>query len=72
VVDKSIKISFLSFKAVNDSICVLYIKSNFFNISLIHVYAPAGDRNGFIRDELCQELEKVYNSMATDSTIIIS
>jgi hypothetical protein len=52
VVDKSIKGSFLGFKAIDDRICVLRIKSKFVNIALIHVHASAGEKNGFIRNEL--------------------
>jgi hypothetical protein len=71
VVDKSIKGSFLCFKAMNDRMCVLHIKFKFFNISLIHVHAPAEDKNDFLRDDLCQELEKVYDSVAADNIIIV-
>jgi hypothetical protein len=71
MVDKAIKGSFLDFEVINDRICVLYIKSNFLNVSLIHIHAPTWGQNGFIRDELCQELEKVYDSVTRDITIII-
>jgi hypothetical protein len=46
VVDKSIKGIFLGFKAISGRICVLHTKSTFFNISVIHVHAPAEDKNG--------------------------
>jgi exonuclease III len=71
VVDKSLKSSILDFKPVSDRICVLHIKSKFFNISLINVHAPTEDKEDFVKDEFYQELERVYDSTAINDTKII-
>jgi hypothetical protein len=71
VVDKSLKSSILDFKPVSGRICILLIKSNFFNISLINVHAATEDNDDFIKEGFYQELERVYDSTAINVTRII-
>jgi hypothetical protein len=66
-----LKSSILDFKPIIDRICVLGIKSKFFNISLINVHAPTEDKDHFIKEGFYQELERVYDSTAINDTRII-
>jgi len=56
VVDRNMKRNVLDFKAINERICVLRIKTKFHNLSLINVHARShrrkgGDRKGRLLPE---------------------
>ena len=49
IVERSMKWNVLDFKAVDERICVLRIKTKFQNVSFINVHAPTEEKEAFYR-----------------------
>jgi hypothetical protein len=54
IVERSMKRSILDFKAVDDRICVLRIKTKFHNTSFINVHAPTEDKEEIEKEAFYQ------------------
>jgi hypothetical protein len=51
IVDSSIKSSILDFKAISERICILHLKTRFFNTSLINTHEPMEEKEDEIKDK---------------------
>ncbi|XP_039297365.1 uncharacterized protein LOC120354375 [Nilaparvata lugens] len=71
VVENSMKENIIDFKPVNERICVLRVKTKFFNLSLINVHAESEDKDEAVKDEFYCKLEQTYNSMPSNDIKMI-
>jgi hypothetical protein len=62
IVDKVVKRNIINFDPINVRICILCLKTKFFNLSIINAYAPTGDKEELIKDSFYPELEKAYDN----------
>jgi hypothetical protein len=49
-----------NFKPINERLCVIRIKSRFFNYSLINIHAPTNDSEEEAKDQFYEQLERAY------------
>jgi hypothetical protein len=56
IVDKVMKGNINNFDPINERICILCLKTKFFNLSIINAYAPTEDKEELIKDSFYQEL----------------
>jgi hypothetical protein len=66
VVERDMKQNVLDFKAVEERMFVLRIKSIFQNISHITVYVATGEREGLEKEAFCQKVEEMYDSCSSN------
>lgn len=50
----------LAFRPVNGRICVLRIKTKFFNLSIMNAHAETEDKEEHAKDSFYQKLEQTY------------
>ena len=62
VVERNTKQNVLDFRAVNEQMCVLRIKTKFQNLSLINVHAPTEEKEELEKEAFYQKIEEVYDS----------
>jgi hypothetical protein len=60
VVDRNMKRNVLDFKAVDERIYILKIKTKFHNQGFINVLAPAEEKDGIENEAHCQKMEEAY------------
>lgn len=63
IVNQRLKNQVIGFKAVNERICILRIKTKFFNISIINVHAETEDKDEATKDTLYDKLEHIYDTI---------
>jgi hypothetical protein len=61
VVDKNMKRNVLDFKAVDERIYILKIKTKFHNQTFINVHSPTKEKDGIEKEALCQKMEEAYD-----------
>ena len=61
VLDGNMKKNVLAFKAVDDRICILRVKTKFHNQTFINVHAPTEEKYGIGEEALCQKMEGPYD-----------
>ena len=71
IIKKEIKGSILDFKPVNERICTLRIKTQFFNVTMINVHAPTEDKDIEVKEQFYQQLERVYDSIPGNDVKLI-
>jgi exonuclease III len=72
ILDKVMKRNIINFDPINERICILYLKTKFFNLSIINAYAPTEDKEELIEDSFYQEPEKAYdNTPSNDIKMVI-
>jgi endonuclease/exonuclease/phosphatase family metal-dependent hydrolase len=71
IVDRNMKRNVLDFKAINERICVLRIKTKFHNLSLINVHAPTEEKEEIEKEDFYQNLEEVYDSCPSNDIKIV-
>ena len=60
VVNRSMKRKVLDFKAADDRICILRIKTKFHNLSFINVHAPTEHKDETDMETIHQKMEDAY------------
>ena len=60
-VERNTKWNVLDFKAVDERICVLRIKTKFQNVSFINVHAPTEEKEETEKEVFYQKMEEVYD-----------
>lgn len=58
-------------KPVSDRICVLRMKSKFFNYSLISIYAPTNDKPDDLKEEFYESLDEAYGECPKQDVKIV-
>ena len=71
MIHKDIKGSIIDYKLVNERICILRMRSRFFNTSYISVHAPHEKKEEIVKDEFYEQLEREYNSLPQNDVKII-
>jgi endonuclease/exonuclease/phosphatase family metal-dependent hydrolase len=71
VVEKNMKQNVLDFKAVDERICVLRIKTRFQNMSLINVHAPTEEKEEEEKEAFYQKVEETYDSCPSNDIKIV-
>jgi exonuclease III len=71
VVERKMKWNVLDFKAVDERMCVLRIKTKFQNLSLINVHAPTEEKEEFEKEAFYQKVEEVYDSCPSNDIKIV-
>ena len=71
VVERNMKRNVLNFKAVDECMCVLRIKTKFQNLSLINVHAPREEKEELETEAFCQKIEEDYDSCPSSDTKIV-
>jgi hypothetical protein len=66
IVERNMKRNVLDFKAVDERICVLRIKTKFHNLSFINVHAPTEEKEAFY-----QKVEGVYDSCPSNDIKVV-
>jgi hypothetical protein len=61
----------LDFKAVDERICVLRIKTKFHNLSFISMHAPTGEKEEIEKEVFYQKVEDVYDSCPSNDIKIV-
>ena len=61
VVERNMERNVLDFKAIDERICVLRIKTKFKNMSLINVHAPTEEKEKSERETFYQKVEETYD-----------
>lgn len=61
----------LEFRPVHDRICVIRVKSRFFNLSLISAHAETEEKKGLIEHAFYNMLEQTYDSMPFNDIKIV-
>jgi exonuclease III len=62
IVERGMKRNILDFKAVDERICVLRIKTKFHNRSFISVHAPTEENEETEKEAFCRKVEKAYDA----------
>jgi exonuclease III len=62
IVERSMKRNTLYFKAVDERICVLRIKTKLHNTSFINVHAPTEEKEEIQKEAFYQKVEEVYDA----------
>ena len=70
VVERDMKRNVLYFKAVDEQICVLRIKTRFQNISLINVHSPT-EKKELEKEAFSQKVEEIYDSCPSNDIKIV-
>jgi len=71
VVERNMKLYVLDFKAVDEQMCVLRIKTKFQNSSLINVHAPTEEKEDLEKEAFYQKVEEVYDSCPSNDIKIV-
>jgi hypothetical protein len=71
IVNKDMKGNILAFTPVNHRICVLRMKTRFFNLSFINVHAPTEHSEVLQKNEFYYQLERTYDSAPSNDFKII-
>ena len=72
IVDSKTKNSVLDFKAVDERICVLTIRTKFFNISFINAHAPTEEKPELEKESFYCKLEETYDSYPSNDIKILT
>jgi hypothetical protein len=62
VVERNMKLNVLDFKAVDERMCVLRIKTKFQNLSLINAHDLTEEKGELKKEAFYQKVEEVYDS----------
>ena len=62
IVERSMKRKVLYFKAIDERICVLRIKTKFQNVSFVKVHVPTEGKEEVEKEAFYQKVEEVYDS----------
>ena len=62
-VNKLILNNILDFQPISERICVLRVKSKFYNITLMSIHAPTEEKSDLIKEQFYMELENVYDKI---------
>jgi exonuclease III len=71
VVERNMKRNVLDFKAVDERMCVLRIKTKFQNVSFINVHAPTEEKEQLEKEAFYQKVEEVYDSCPSNYIKIV-
>lgn len=71
MVRKNIKENILDFKAINERVCLLRIKTKFFNLTIINAHAETEDKENPIKDSFYLKLEQIYNTAPSNDIKIV-
>ena len=71
IVERNMKRNVLDFKAVDERICVLRIKTKFHNLSFINVHAPTEEKEEIEKEVFYQKVEEVYDSCPSNDIKIV-
>jgi hypothetical protein len=71
VVNRSMKRNVLDFKAVDDRICILRIKTKFHNQSFINVQAPTEDKDETAVEAFHQKMEEAYGTCPSNDIKVL-
>jgi hypothetical protein len=71
IVEKSMKRNILDFKAVDERICVLRIKTKFHNTSFINVDAPTEEKEEIEKEAFYQKVEEVCDACPSNDINIL-
>lgn len=71
LVDNTMVSAVLDFKAVSDRLCTIRIKSRFFNITIISVYAPTEESEEDVKDMFYSQLEHLASSVPGHDVLIL-
>jgi len=71
VVERNMKRNVLDFKAVDERICVLRIKTRFQNMSLINVHAATEEKEESEKEAFYQKVEETYDSCPSSDLKIL-
>jgi hypothetical protein len=58
----------LDFKAVDERLYILRIKTKFHNQSFINIHAPTEEKDGMEKEALCQKVEEAYDMRPPNDT----
>ena len=71
VVERNMERNVLDFKAIDERICVLRIKTIFQNMSLINVHAPTEEKEESEKEAFNQKVEETYDSCPSNAIKIV-
>jgi endonuclease/exonuclease/phosphatase family metal-dependent hydrolase len=71
VIDQKVKNTIINFKPINERMCILRIKTRFFNVSLLNIHAETEDKDEATKDAFYQQLEQEYDSIPSNDIKIV-
>jgi hypothetical protein len=71
VVERNMKRNVIDFKAVDERICVLRMKTRFQNTSPINVHAPTEEKEELENEAFYQKVEEIYDSCPSNDIKIV-
>lgn len=71
IVNNRIKESILDFTPINGRMCILRLKTRFFNLSITNVHAETEDKDVSTKENFYLELEQAYNGIPSNDTKVV-
>lgn len=71
IVNNRIKESILDFVPINGRLCILRLKTRFFNLLIINVHAETEDKDNITKKKFYQELERAYDGILSNDIKVI-
>ncbi|CAL1685092.1 unnamed protein product [Lasius platythorax] len=71
IVEKCTKENVLDFKAISKRICLLRLRTKFFNLSIINVHAETEDKDDLTKEDFYLKLEQVYDTAPSNDIKIL-
>lgn len=63
MIKQSLKHSLLTYKCINERLCMIRLKGRFFNISIISVHAPTEEKGEEEKDSFYDTLSRMYDNL---------
>lgn len=63
--------NFLDFKAISERICLLRLKTKFFNLFMINAHAETEDKDDLTKENFYLKLEQAYNATPSNDIKIV-
>lgn len=70
-VHKELRNDIMEFRPVSDRICLIRVRTKFFNLSLINAYAETEDKEDFTKDSFYNALERIYDTTPSNDIKIV-
>lgn len=71
IVHQKLKTMVLDFKPIDKRMCVLRVKTKFFNISLINIHAETEDKDEEVKDAFYSQLARTYEALPSNDIKIV-
>lgn len=71
IMEKDYMEKILDFKPVNERMCLLRLKTKFFNVTIINFHAQTEEKDDVTKESLYQELERIFDTIPSNDIKIV-